>query len=597
MAPNDRPASVRSHRRGRPRRRYQIKRWMTITTVLVLIAAGLTTGAIYLVDTRCSATVTATIVATPRLEDILRQVAQDWNTTNPTVDNTCANVTVTAKESATVATALADEWDTAAGPAPDVWIPDSSAWARKASVDPDAERLLPDRQPSLARTPTVVAMPKQLADAAALPQTPLTWRQIIARMNAAGGWGSYDHKEWGEFKVGLSDPQTSTAGLLALLSISDTDEDGDISKAEQAALVSLRTAIKVRAGSTDEFLAGLRNASGQGASKALTYISAFPVLEQDVVAYNTAKPTTPLVAVYPKDGTAEADFPYLVLNAPWATTQRQRVAAAFLAHLRGESGRAAFLAAGLRDSNRTAGSVINDDNGVRAKLTTLPRVYLLPESVQHAAAAWTAITRPTNVLFLFDTSGSMADTVAGTGKSRLDLTKAAALDALRLFDDTAKVGIWSFAPFESGDDNLSVLPMTPLGSLTGEKTHRELVNAAVKDLRVDGRPGLFRPVQAACQEARRRYQAGSANLVLLLTDGSAADNGGPLNLAELVSDLKSTCGADDNPVSVVTIGLGGDANSDVLRQISAATKAPSYSSPTSFDISQVVLTALFSPTL
>ena len=38
------------------------------------------------------------------------------------------------------------------GPTPDVWVPDASAWVRKASVDADAERMMPDLQPSLARS-------------------------------------------------------------------------------------------------------------------------------------------------------------------------------------------------------------------------------------------------------------------------------------------------------------------------------------------------------------------------------------------------------------------------------------------------------------
>ena len=76
-------------------------------------------------------------------------------------------MTILSKDSAEVATALAGEWDTETdGPAPDAWVPDSSAWVRKASADNDAERIMPDRQPSLARTPTVIAMPKPMAEAA-----------------------------------------------------------------------------------------------------------------------------------------------------------------------------------------------------------------------------------------------------------------------------------------------------------------------------------------------------------------------------------------------------------------------------------------------
>ena len=114
------------------------------------------------------------------------------------------------------------------GKGPDVWVPDSSAWVRKASADADAERVIPDLQPSLARTPTVIAMPKPLAEAAGMAKAPLTWQQIIDKLNTPEGWQAYNHAEWGDFKVGLSDPQESTAGLLALMAISDTDDNGEV---------------------------------------------------------------------------------------------------------------------------------------------------------------------------------------------------------------------------------------------------------------------------------------------------------------------------------------------------------------------------------
>ncbi|HEX6873884.1 MAG TPA: hypothetical protein VF163_22515, partial [Micromonosporaceae bacterium] len=91
-----------------------------------------------------------------------------------------------------------------------------------------------------------------------------------------------------------------------------------------------------------------------------------------------------------------------------------------------------------------------------------------------------------------------------------------------------------------------------------------------------------------------RYQKGAANIVVLLTDGADDNNvASTLSLEKLVSNLKGTCGGSAKPVQLITIGLGVDSDSTVLRQISEATKAPSYSSPRSFDISQVMVSALF----
>jgi Ca-activated chloride channel homolog len=592
MPSSDRATTVRSHRRGGPRRRSTFALWVSIGSVLALVGGGVAAGYVYLIKGGCSGRAEATIAVTPRIEPIMQSLAQKWQQTSPSVEGACASVSVRAMESAEVATGLGDTWDAATlGPAPDVWVPDSSAWVRKASADADAERVMPDLQPSLARTPTVIAMPRPLADAAGMGSAALTWQQIIGKLNSPQGWATYAHPEWGPFKVGLSNPQVSTAGLLALMAISDTDDDGAVSESEQASLLGLKRVISMTTGSTSDIFTGLQKAGADAA----TYVSAFPALEQDVLKYNLTAPKVPLVAIYPQDGTAEADFPYLVLNAPWSTAPHKSVASAFLAYARGSQGRAAFLNAGFRDGNRYPGPALTPANGMAEKITALPRAILLPESVQHAAASWTAITRPTNLLLVFDTSGSMGELVPGAGQTRLDLSRSAALGALGLLDNSAQVGLWDFSTAAFGKDYRSVLPLAPLSQRTDGKTQRDRVTDAIAALQASGNTGLYNTAWAACQEVTAHYQPGATNIVLLLTDGADDNNvAGGLTLDTLLSNLQGTCGGTEKPVSLITVGLGLNSNSDVLRQISAATKAETFSSPTSFDISQVVLSALFS---
>jgi Ca-activated chloride channel family protein len=592
--PHGRTGHVRSHRRGGPRRRIAIGPWIITILALVLVGGSVTAGVAYLITGGCTGKAEATIVVTPRIESIMQELNTDWAKTSPSVDGTCAQVAIRAKESSEVATALAGEWDVKTqGTAPDVWVPDASAWVRKASVDADAERIMPDLQPSLARSPTVIAMPKQMAEAAGLTRTPQTWQQIIQRLSRPQGWKAYDHADWGRFKVALADPQTSTAGLLSLMAISDADDSGDVSEEELPTLLDLKRVISITTGGSTEIIDGLRKAAADDPQKAMTYVSAFPALEQDVVAYNREAPKVPLVAIYPQNGTAEADFPYLMLNASWASAPRQKVATAFLRYLRGPDGKTAFLGAGLRDTNRVAGPQLVPANGVEQKVTALPRAILLPESLQHATASWTAVTRSTNALLVFDTSGSTGLAVPGTGKTRLDLTKAAALNALSLLDETARVGVWEFSRPSGGSDFRKLLTMAPLSKKSGTATQREAVNQAIANLRPGGNTGLYNTAWSACQEVSLRYQTGAANLVLLLTDGADDNNvEGGLSLDQLVRNLRQRCGGA-KPVQLITVGLGVDSDSTILRQISAATKAPTFSSPRSFDISQVVLTALF----
>jgi Ca-activated chloride channel homolog len=596
-----RTSTVRSHRRGGPRRRTAVTPVLVTVAVISLVGAGVTAGYAYLRTTGCTGKSEATVVVTPRIESIMQRLAVDWQNTSPSVNGLCGSVTIVPREASDMASALTTNWDPAKGAPPDVWVPDSSAWVRKASANRNAERIMPDLQPSLARTPIVIAMPKDLADAAGMSDKPLTWQQIITKLDSSGGWKSYSHPEWGGFKVGLSDPQSSTPGLLALMAISDTDGDGEVTESEQANLLNLKKVIALKTPSTADIFAGLRNAAEEGGDKGLTFVSAFPALEQDVLDYNLEHPKVPLEAVYPQDGVgfgalAEADFPYLILNASWTTAQRHDVATAFLHFARSPQGKEAFLSAGLRDSNRAPGPELVPANGVESRITALPLAILLPESVEHAAASWTAVTRATNVLLVFDTSGSMDQVVPGTGgKSRLDLTKAAAQDSLKLFDSAARVGVWAFSTVNGGKDYRRILQIQALGDPEGTGTHLDAVENAINDLRAGGNTGLYNTTFAACQEVLARRVDGAANLVVLLTDGADDNNvSGGLTLDQLAAKLRDTCGDPGKPVKVITIGLGVKADSQVLRTISDATNASSYSSPTSFDISQVLLSALFS---
>jgi len=178
--------------------------------------------------------------------------------------------------------------------------------------------------------------------------------------------------------------------------------------------------------------------------------------------------------------------------------------------------------------------------------------------------------------------------VPGTGKTRLDLTKAAATDAIGLFDDSAQVGVWEFSTANNGKDFRKLNAIGPLSK------NRDQVLKSIGNLKAGGNTGLYNTTWAACQEVAANYLPGATNLVLLLTDGADDNNvAGGLTLPQLVTNLQTTCGDPAKPIKVITVGLGRQTNSDILRQISAATKAQTFASPTTFDVSQVLLSALF----
>ncbi|HET8657443.1 MAG TPA: substrate-binding domain-containing protein, partial [Micromonosporaceae bacterium] len=376
-----------------------------ISVVVVLVLSGFTAGYLYLVRQSCSGSAKASIVASTSTATILESLARRWATTEPDVHGVCASVEVAAKDSAVMAQALQEEWDAKAnGPAPDAWVPQSSAWVRRAAADADAERMIPDRQPSIARSPVVIAMPKPMAQALGWPGAKLSWQDIITKFAGnPGGWASLG-KPWGPFKFGMTDPARSTAGLLALTAIIDANDDSDVSPDEQETVLKLKQVMRPYLDSTDQILSELKRAGDQGEAAALQYVSAFPAFEQDVLNHNLRNPRVSLVAVYPNNGSIEADHPFLVLNAPWAKPQAQEVANAFMGYVRGPAGQQELMDSGFRDPNRGPGPQLVEQNGLAPQITALPRAVLLPDSVSRTLTTWTALTQPTNLLLVLDVS-------------------------------------------------------------------------------------------------------------------------------------------------------------------------------------------------
>jgi Ca-activated chloride channel family protein len=592
---NAQSAGVRSHRRG-PRRRLGFLPWV-IVGVVVLAAGG---GVAYRVagskshTTSCTGSATATVIAAPATATLLAGLAKSWAATGPAVGKTCASVTVETRDSAVLAQSLGTDWDNTKGAPPDVWVPDSTAWVDRASTAPLAEQMMPDLQPSLARSPTVIAMPKPMAQALGWPTGDVSWTDLINKVASdPQGWAKYGKPEWGAFKFGMSDPLKSSSSLLSLMAVLDSDDDGEVTAAEQDTVFRLKQDRAVYTDTTDQILQNLHKADAQGATAALQYVSAFPAFEHDVLAYDQTNPQVPLVAIYPSNGSADADNPYLILDSTWATPQRQQVAKAFEQYARGPVGKKVFLDAGFRDSNRAAGSVLATNTAFSPKIKTLPRAVLLPESVTQSMDTWTALTRPTNVLLVLDVSGSMAEQVPGTGKTRMQLAKDAAHAAVQLFADDVDAGLWVFSTHLAGStDYKSLVPLGKVADPAGKTSRRSALTAAIDKLTPSGNTGLYDTAAAAQQAVVDAYQPGATNLVVLMTDGKNDDDTGGLSLDQLTTKLDANA-KSGKKVPIVTVGYGNDADFAALQAISRTSGGTLYTSKTAFDINQVLLTAIF----
>jgi Ca-activated chloride channel homolog len=163
------------------------------------------------------------VVADPDQAGLLKRVAGDYASTTPAVGDRCVDVAVRALDSPEATAALAAGWaDPNLGPRPDVWVPASSLWASELDLQlqaVDQPSPLPADRPSVATSPLVVAMPMPMPMAQALgwPRQALGWSSLVGTLRNPAGWRAFGHPEWGQFKLGKTDPRLSEAGLGALL--------------------------------------------------------------------------------------------------------------------------------------------------------------------------------------------------------------------------------------------------------------------------------------------------------------------------------------------------------------------------------------------
>jgi Ca-activated chloride channel family protein len=549
------------------------------------------------------------VTASSEKAALLSRLADDYNSTDRKAANRCVDVRVTSMASGGAAEALARGWDERIdGPRPDVWSPASRSWTvllRQRTQAQDKSDLVPEDQPSIAQTPLVIAMPQPMAQALGWPDKPLGWSDILALARDPRGWGGKGHAEWGRFKLGKTNPNFSTSGLNATVAtyFAATGRSSDLTTADvrDPKVVDYVRGVEgsvVHYGDTTlTFLQNLYDAGANG--QGLSYISAVTVEEKSVWDYNQgnpsgdpstlgkgAKPRTPLVAIYPKEGTLLSDNPYTVLKADWVDAGKRAAAADFLAFLRGPDQQRRFTDAAFRSFDGKPGPPISKDNGLLpdTKITVIEPPG--PQVLYQIAQSWNELRKRARVLMVIDVSGSMETPVPSVGGSRLELAKKAALTSIGQLAPDDQLGLWSFSSEPAGSDlppYQVLVPPAPVKQVKGVFT------AKVKDLIPNGQTALYATTRAAVRSVRDSFDPTKINAVVLLTDGKneyEKDN----DLDSLLASLNTEDA--DSVVRVFPIAYGGQADFSVLQKIGKASRATAYDATNPATLQKVLANVL-----
>ena len=425
---------------------------------------------------------------------------------------------------------------------PVVWSPASSLWGRLLNFEADRP-LAPDDNPSIVRTPLVIAMWEPFAEALGWPGKQIGFEQVIRLARSNQGFAEFGHPEFGSFKLVHTNPDFSTSGLEAVVAEyyaatgkkeGLTEKDVQGSKARQIVRDIERSIVHY--GDTTLFIADQMRANGPG------YASAVAMEEVTLVDFNRRRGSQPrLVALYPPEGTFYSDNPFIVLDAPWVSAAQRAGAQRFADFLADRITPEVAARSGFRPADLDEAPVapVSKENGVDPAQPE--RVLGLPEPrvLDSIRRAWREDRKPANVLLVVDTSGSMND------ENRLVRAK----QGLKVFFDQVgqqdSVGLTIFSD--------RIQPLIEVGPFTENEGR---LRETVENLIADGGTSIYDATIAGFEQVRGQASPDRITAVVLLTDGEDTDSAA--SVEDAVRTVRAQ-GDSDNQVRVFTIAYSAGA--------------------------------------
>ncbi len=401
----------------------------------------------------------------------------------------------------------------------------------------------------LVLSPIVIAMWKPMAEALGWPAKPIGWADILKVGADPKGWSAYGRPEWGELKLGHTQPEYSNSGLLSVLAIAYAGAQttrgltvADLPKVEKY-MAQVEDSI-VHYGKSTGFFAD------KMVERGTSYLSAAVLYENLVIESYAKSPPLPLVAIYPVEGTFWSDHPYSVLDAPWVTPAQRDASAKFLAFLKAKPQQERALALGFRpvDPSIKIGAPVDVAHGVDAQQ---PQTLLeVPDgaTLDGLLATWRKTKKPADVIVVFDKSGSM------NGKP-LEEAKRGAKAFLHTLDARDEVSLLFF------DNNIyPAFGPVPVGTSMAELESR------IDGVSAGGETAMLSATAKAYELLASRGKASSHRIraAVVMTDG--ADNQSTITLDELMTKISG----ENRKATIFTIAYGAQSNRDVMKQLATA---------------------------
>ncbi len=408
------------------------------------------------------------------------------------------------------------------------------------------------------------------------------WEELLAVLNSPNGWADYNVPgERTTVYYGHTDPFISSTALSTLISefyasARANSDNPDFRRlalgqvndpAVQQGVRDIEELIRHYSSRTTEF----KEYIAQGPD----YLDFVALEENDLIFINQGKtayqPPEKLVALYPKEGTFWHEHPFAISKADWVTDEQRAAARVFTEFVRSRPVQEKVMESGFRPVNPgvEVGYPIVPELGVDPNKPSTILEVPDPEAVAAVQASWQFVKKQADVLLVIDTSGSMQG-------DKIEQAKTAANAFLDNMPSQNRVGLVTFDSLPSVYDfNLDAMVYvdenTKLSSqaLASFEGGQGQIRPQIDTLQANGDTSLYDAIKQSIDLLKRAREDADDRIqaIVVLSDGQDTSSATSLhNVIELIKLNKE----DRNPVIVIPVAYGGDADINALNGIARA---------------------------
>jgi Ca-activated chloride channel family protein len=446
---------------------------------------------------------------------------------------------------------------------PTIFAPSVSHWLALANYQAGREIFDLADSPATANAPVVIAIWEDRLEALqrAFPDEQIGWKHLLEVLNNPLGWQAYGvDTDRTSVYYGHTDPFVSSTALSTLIAEYNAAANAlgiqerrlsmeTVTNPEvQTGVQEIEQLIRHYSRRTTEF----KEYIAQGPD----YLDFVALEENDLIFINQGKtaegqPPQRLVALYPAEGTFWHEHPFAIPKADWVSPEQAEAARVFTQYVLSPVVQEQVLANGFRPVNPDVplGYPFVEELGVdpNQPLTVLevPEPAVLAEIQQ----SWNFVKKQADIWLVIDVSGSMFG-------DKIDQAKAAALAFVERTESQNRVGLIVFSSRAQ-----VVVPLDRVES------NRPALREAINRLQADGDTALYDALVESVDLLRENSPEDRILAIVLLSDGAdTASSRSRQDVIRILEDERLT----DNPVVVIPIAYGADADTSVLQAIARA---------------------------